>query len=212
MVFSTWIIYVAVAMAAIICPGPAVFLAISNSVAFGWRRVSYSSLGNIMGLLVVSTLAMVGLGALMKTSATVFTAVKLVGAGYLIYLGLKQWRSRTSLFTRTADPAANGDRSNRQILLQGMLVALTNPKAILFFTALFPQFLRSDQALVPQFVILTSTFMAFSFLTLMVYGMLAHAVRTWFADEHRAAWFNRVTGGVFFSLGLGLLRLKAGRV
>ena len=99
MFFSTWFIYAAVAIAAIVCPGPAVFLAISNSVTFGWRRVAYSSLGNILGLLVVSSLAMAGLGALMKTSASVFMAVKLAGAGYLIHMGLKQWRSRGSLFT-----------------------------------------------------------------------------------------------------------------
>jgi len=207
--FSTWIIYAAVAIAAILTPGPAVFLAISNSVAFGWRRVSFSSLGNILGLLVVSSLAMAGLGALLKTSAAVFTAVKLVGAGYLIYLGLKQWRAKASLFTRAAESA--GTRSNGQLFSQGLLIALTNPKAVLFFTALFPQFLRSDQALAPQFLILTSTFMAFSFLSLMVYAQLAHTARGWFADPGRSAWFNRVTGCVFFTLGLGMLRLKAGR-
>lgn len=209
MPFSTWIIYAAVACAAILSPGPAVFLAISNSVALGWRRVSFSSLGNILGLLVVSSLAMAGLGALMKASAAVFTAVKLVGAGYLIYLGLKQWRARGSLFTRAAE--AGGDRSNRQVFLQGLLIALTNPKAVLFFTALFPQFLRSDRALAPQFLILTSTFMVLSFLSLMAYALVAHTARVWFADEGRSAWFNRVSGCVFFALGLGMLRLKAGR-
>lgn len=212
MAFSTWCIYAAVAFAAIISPGPAVFLAISNSVSFGWRRVSYSSLGNILGLLVVSGLAMAGLGALIKASAAVFTVVKLVGAGYLIYLGVRQWRSRASLFTQTEHPAAaGGPRSNRQLFVQGLLVALTNPKAILFFTALFPQFLRSDQDLAPQFLILTATFMGFSFLSLMVYGLLAHAARDWFAVDRRAAWFNRVSGSVFLVLGIGMLRLKAGR-
>lgn len=165
MAFSTWILYAAVAIAAILTPGPAVFLAISNSVAFGWRRVSFSALGNVLGLLVVSSLAMAGLGALLKTSAAAFTVIKLVGAGYLIHLGLRQWRAKASLFSRSAEPA--GDRSNGQIFFQGLLIALTNPKAVLFFTALFPQFLRSDRALAPQFVILTSTFMVFSFLSLM---------------------------------------------
>jgi threonine/homoserine/homoserine lactone efflux protein len=197
-------------MAAIICPGPAVFLAISNSMAFGWRRVSFSSLGNVLGLLVVSSLAMAGLGALMKTSAVMFTAIKLVGAGYLIYLGVKQWRSGASLFAREATAAVES-RSNRQLFIRGLLVALTNPKALLFFTALFPQFLRSEQALAPQFAIMTSTFMLFSFLSLMGYGMIAHAARGWFADETRSAWFNRITGSLFFALGLGMLRLKAGR-
>jgi len=211
MPFSTWIIYAAVALAAIVCPGPAIFLAISNSVAFGWRRVAFSSLGNIIGLLGVSCLAMAGLGALLKTSATVFTAVKLLGAGYLIYLGLKQWRSRGSVFSRAAGEDSGGARSNGQIFLQGLLIALTNPKAILFFTALFPQFIRSDEPLAPQFLLLTGTFMGFSFLVLMAYGRLAHAARAWFADDVRSAWFNRCTGSLFLMLGVGMLRLKAGR-
>jgi threonine/homoserine/homoserine lactone efflux protein len=209
--FSTWILYAAVTIAAIVCPGPAVFLAISNSVTFGWRRVGFSSLGNILGILVVSSLAMAGLGALMKTSATVFLAVKLVGAGYLIYMGLRQWRARGSLFTQARGPAAGDQRSDAQIFIQGLLIALTNPKAILFFTALFPQFLRPEQALAPQFLILTCTFMCFSFLILMGYGLLANAARAWFADPGRSAWFNRVTGSLFLALGVGMLRLKAGR-
>jgi threonine/homoserine/homoserine lactone efflux protein len=212
MFFSTWIIYAAVAMAAIICPGPAVFLAISNSVTFGWRRVAFSSLGNVLGLLVVSSLAMAGLGALMKTSATVFTAIKLLGAGYLIYMGLRQWRSRGSLFTQDHGHAGGDDRSDRQLFVQGLLIALTNPKAILFFTALFPQFLRSDLSLAPQFLILTTTFMGFSFLILMLYGLVANAARGWFAEESRAMWFNRVTGSLFLALGLGMLRLSRARL
>jgi threonine/homoserine/homoserine lactone efflux protein len=209
--FSTWILYAAVASAAIVCPGPAVFLAIANSVSFGWRRVGFSSLGNILGLLVVSSLAMAGLGALMKTSATVFLAVKLLGAGYLIHMGLRQWRARGSLFTQAGDPAACEQRSDTQLFVQGLLIALTNPKAILFFTALFPQFLRPGQALAPQFMILTGTFMFFSFVVLMGYGLLANAARAWFADPGRSTWFNRVTGSLFLALGLGMLRLKAGR-
>ena len=210
MTFSTWILFAAVAITAILSPGPAVFLAISNSITFGWRRVSFSSLGNIIGLFCVSGLAMAGLGALMKTSSGVFTAVKLVGAGYLIFLGLRHWRSRGSVFDRTPEGGA-GTRSNRQIFLQGLGIALTNPKAVLFFTALFPQFLRSDRPLAPQFLILTCTFMIFSFMSLMGYGMLAHAARGWFADEARSRWFNRVSGSVFFLLGLGMLRIRTGR-
>jgi len=212
MAFSTWCIYTTVAIAAIISPGPAIFLAISNSVTFGWRRVGFSSLGNVLGLLVVSCLAMAGLGALIKASAALFTGVKLVGAGYLIYLGVRQWRSKGSLFRQPQAATSPGEpRSNRQIFVQGLLVALTNPKAILFFTALFPQFLRSDRELAPQFLILTSTFMGFSFLSLMVYGLIAHAARDWFALESRSAWFNRISGSLFLALGLGMLRLKAGR-
>jgi threonine/homoserine/homoserine lactone efflux protein len=209
--FATWMLFAAVAFAVIISPGPAVFLAISNGVAFGWRRVSYSSMGNVLGLAVVSSLAMAGLGALLKTSASVFLVVKLLGAGYLIYLGVRQWRARASVFTQDPEAASLERRGNGQIFLHGLLVALTNPKSILFFTALFPQFMRTNQALLPQFLILTGTFMALSFLSLMSYGLLAHSARIWFDNGNRSLWFNRISGSVFITLGLGMLRLKARR-
>ena len=185
--------------------------AITNSMAFGWRRVVFSSLGNILGLLALSGLAVAGLGALLKTSLVVFSVLKLLGAGYLILLGIRQWRARTSVFTQGDATALPESLSNGRILLKGLMVALTNPKAILFFSALFPQFLRSDRALFPQFLILMATFMALSFLALMGYGMLAHTARTWFSDERRSTWFNRASGGAFCLLGLGMLRLKAAR-
>lgn len=210
MSLSTWCIFVAVAIAAILSPGPAVFLAISNSVNFGWRRVGFSCLGNVTGLLVISSLTMAGLGALLKASAAAFLVLKLVGAGYLIFLGLRQWRARASVFTQV-EGRPTERRSNRRLYLQGLLVALTNPKAILFFTALFPQFLRSDLALAPQYTLLTGTFILCSFTTLMGYGFLAHSARAWFADPRRSAWFNRASGSVFLLLGFGLLRLKASR-
>lgn len=211
MSLSVWILFVAVALAAILSPGPAVFLAITNSITFGWRRVTFSSLGNISGLLVISSVTMAGLGALLKTSALVFTVFKLVGAGYLIFLGIKQWRSRGSVFTQANAAPEAGNRGNGGLFLQGLLIALTNPKAILFFSALFPQFIRPDQAVAPQFMILTATFMTFSFTILMSYGMLAHAARAWFAEERRSVWFNRLSGSVFLLLGVGMLRIKASR-
>jgi threonine/homoserine/homoserine lactone efflux protein len=206
---SIWILFAAVALAAILTPGPAVFLAITNSVTFGWRRVVFSSLGNVLGLLVISSVTMLGLGALLKASATVFTGFKLVGAGYLIFLGIKQWRTQSNVFTQAAHVAVPGQDSHGRLFRQGLGIALTNPKAILFFSALFPQFIRPQQAVAPQFMILTGTFMSFSFVVLMSYGLLAHTARTWLACGHRATWFNRVSGSIFLVLGVGMLRIKA---
>ena len=205
-----WILFATVALAAVLSPGPAVLHAITNSMAFGWRRVAFSSLGNVLGLLVLSGLAVAGLGALLKTSLLVFSALKLLGAGYLILLGIRQWRARTSVFAPGDTTSLPPSMGNGRILLRGLMVALTNPKAILFLSALFPQFIRSDRPLLPQFLILMGTFMSLSFLALMGYGMLAHTARAWFSDERRSSWFNRVSGGAFCLLGLGMLRLKAG--
>ncbi|HYD78951.1 MAG TPA: LysE family translocator [Paucimonas sp.] len=207
MEFSTWLLYATVAIVNIASPGPAILLAISNSVAYGLRRVVFSSLGNICGGALISSLTMAGLGAVLKTSSLLFGILKLVGAAYLIYLGIRQWRSRTSLFARH-DAAAPAARNNRQLFMQGFLLALTNPKAILFFTALFPQFLSTKHDLLPQYAIMTGTFMVLSFCSLMSYALLARSAGAWLSGERNTGLFNRFAGGTFMLLGLGMLRLK----
>ena len=102
MIFSNWLVFCGVALLVTFTPGPAVLLAISNSIAIGPRRAMICSLGNALGLFVVSAAAMAGMGVVLATSATAFMALKLAGAGYLIYLGFRQWRSRTVGFASPA--------------------------------------------------------------------------------------------------------------
>ncbi len=157
---------------------------------------------------------MFGLGAILKTSNNLFLVVKIIGAGYLIYLGIRQWRSKTNFF---ADNKTNlgeqkiKSKTNKQFFLEGFLIAMTNPKAILFFTALFPQFINTKQVLIPQFLIMTFTFMMMSFICLMSYGLLASKAKRWFAAGERTKWFNRVLGSIFVMIGAGLLQLKLER-
>lgn len=210
MQMSTWFLFIAVAMVAVISPGPAILLSISNSIRFGISKVMLSSLGNICGLLLLSTAAIFGLGAVLKTSTTLFLIIKLIGAAYLIYLGIRQWRSKTSFFSEIK-PAGKQKKSNKRFFLEGFLIAMTNPKAILFFTALFPQFINTQLDLAPQFFIMTLTFMTISFVTLMSYGLLATKAKRWLSSGQRAKWFNRSLGSLFVLIGAGLLQLKADR-
>ena len=213
MEITTWLLFIAVAIIAVISPGPAILLSISNSIRFGIGKVALSSLGNICGLLILSTAAIFGLGAILKTSTTLFMLIKLVGAAYLIYLGIRQWRSKTNFFSAVEAAAkTNKTKSNKRFFIEGFLIAMTNPKAILFFTALFPQFINTQQALVPQFLIMTFTFMALSFTTLLSYGLLANKAKTWLSTGQRAKWFNRTLGSLFVLIGIGLLQLKADKV
>ena len=209
---SSWLLFIAVAVAAVVSPGPAILLAISNSVRFGLSKVFLSSLGNISGLFLLSTAAIFGLGAILKTSTTLFLIVKLIGAGYLIYLGVKQWRSKANFFDE-ATSLANSEKpkSSKRHFSEGFFIAMTNPKAILFFTALFPQFINIKESLSIQFFIMTLTFMAMSFFALMTYGLLASKAKRWFVKGERTKWFNRVLGSVFVSIGVGVLQLKIER-
>jgi threonine/homoserine/homoserine lactone efflux protein len=207
---STWLLFTVVALVAIISPGPATLLTISNSLKYGTRSVVLSALGNETGIFVLSVSAILGLGARLKASTTLFWIIKVVCAAYLIYLGIHQWRSKANIFSEVKNIKEDG-RKHRKFYAEGFLIAISNPKAVLFFTALFPQFINLQAALIPQFIIMTFTFMALSFLTLMTYGQLAHKVRNWFSTKRRVRWFNRTVGGLFVAIGLGLLQFKPAR-
>ncbi len=197
-----------VAFIAVISLGPAILLSISNSIRFGISKVVLSTLGNICGLFLLSTATIFGLGAVLKTSTSLFLMIKIVGAAYLIYLGIRQWRSKTNFFDGIEKKEAQ-IKSNEIFFIEGFLIAMTNPKAILFFTALFPQFINTEQALTPQFLIMTFTFMMISFMSLVGYGVLATKAKFWLSTEQRAKWFNRILGSLFVLIGIGLLQLKA---
>ncbi len=210
MQLTTWLLFLVVAFIAVISPGPAILLSISNSIRFGINKVLLSTLGNICGLFLLSTAAIFGLGAVLKTSTSLFLMVKIIGAGYLIYLGVRQWRSKTNFFDGIEKKEMK-IKSNQKFFIEGFLIAMTNPKAILFFTALFPQFINTEQALTPQFLIMTFTFMTISFVALVTYGLLATKAKHWLSTGQRAKWFNRTLGSLFVLIGVGLLQLKADR-
>lgn len=208
MALSTWLLFVSVAFIATFSPGPAVLLAVSNSLRFGLRTMFYSTLGNELGLLVIASITILGLGAVLSTSTTLFFILKMIGAGYLIYLGIRQWRSTKAFFLQEADQSHQQVQRDGVSFTQGFLVATTNPKAILFFTALLPQFISLDKPLILQFSILIATFSFCSTCALIGYGFLAYRSKKWFSIEKRTSLFNRIFGGVFIALGIGLLQLN----
>lgn len=207
---SNWLLFCSVALLVTFSPGPAVLLAISNAIAVGPRRAMISSMGNGFGLFIISGVAMAGMGVVLATSATAFMLLKLAGALYLVYLGIKQWRSKTSIVpdAPVALGAANPN-SFWKLFRQGLTVALTNPKAILFFSALFPQFITPGEPVAIQFTVLTTSFVACAMLAHLFYANLARLLKTQLATPGRAKLFNRISGGAFVLLGLSLLRLRA---
>ncbi len=200
MTLSTYLLYVAAVAVLIITPGPTMLMCMTNAANHGARRAMTSVAGAVTAVLGVMTLSAMGLGALLAASETAFTAAKVVGAAYLIWLGVKTFRSRAVL---TPDAGAAGSR--RSFYLQGLLVGASNPKAILFFAAFFPQFLNPGQPMAPQFALLALTFVAFEFtvLTLCALGVarLLPLLRTTSAVQ----WINRLCGGLFTLMGGALL-------
>ncbi|MDO9359143.1 MAG: LysE family translocator [Polaromonas sp.] len=210
MQLSNWLVFCGVSLVLCFTPGPAVLLAVSNSVAVGARRTVMSSLGNALGIFIISGIAMAGLGAVLAVSATAFMVLKVVGALYLIYLGVRQWRSTDNAFAATAAPLVGtaNTRLEWRLFAQGLGVALTNPKSILFFSALFPQFLTPGASIFGQYLLLTGTFTVCALLSHAFYVVLVRVLKGQLASPARARLFNRVSGGMFILLGLSLLRLR----
>ncbi|CAN5894830.1 LysE family translocator [soil metagenome] len=207
--FSTWLAFLSVSLIATFSPGPAVLLAMSNAMSRGARWALLSSSGNALGIFVVASVTTIGLGAVLKASATLFLVLKVAGAGYLIYLGIRQWSaSGASLASVATGGLPVAEKTSGRLFREGMWVALTNPKSILFFTALFPQFMQADGAPFGQFMVLTMTFVACSLLSHLVFVVIAHRARTWFASERGVRRLNRSAGAMFVLLGLGLLGLR----
>lgn len=206
---ETIITYSIVAGIAIVGPGPAIVLAIRNGASYGLGAAVWSALGNICGIFCLSAAAMLGLGVLLMSSALLFTLVKLLGALYLFYIGLRHLLARNATLGSPSDPAVE-PASPRPFRLyrEAFLLSTTNPKPILFFTALFPQFVSTQAPLVPQFFVLTGIFMCLSLVTLIGYALLASRARSVLFRPCVTRWFNRVVGGVFISFGAALLALK----
>ncbi len=208
MSLSVWLVFLGASLLTTFSPGPAVLLAVSNSVAFGARNALVSSLGNALGIFLVSSAAMAGLGAVLRTSSTLFLAFKMIGATYLIYLGVRQWISKNNIFDQLTASSLPGDQGAARFFQQGLLVAGTNPKSILFFTALFPQFINPEASVSEQFFVLTLTFASCAIVSHCFYVTLARHIKGWFSSDARVRLFNQVSGGAFVLMGLSVFRLK----
>jgi threonine/homoserine/homoserine lactone efflux protein len=183
-------------------PGPAVLFIMTNSTLHGWKKASFAALGNITGLFCLGIIAVTGLGTILKTSEIIFNLIKYAGAAYLVYLGIKLIFQKNFDFIMMREKMISTDISSHKIYIQALGVALSNPKAIVFLTALFPQFINTNKVLIPQFSMLIATLMLFSFSFLMFYSLLAHQVKIWLSKPERTTVFNRISGSIFIGFGI----------
>lgn len=199
-----WLLFSSIALVATITPGPAVLLVATHSISHGVGRTIYTILGNISGLFCMSLFSVLGLSALVMLSSTTFMIIKIGGALYLIYLGAKLWRNGFFQGVVIAQNSGATRKSSLRLYTQGLLVALSNPKAIAFTTALFPQFIDHQTALLPQFTILVATFMSYSFLCLFIYSRLSVTTRAGVRNTRLDKILSRIFASLFITSGIGL--------
>ncbi|WP_105384759.1 LysE family translocator [Neorhizobium alkalisoli] len=205
----TILAFAIVAFIGIATPGPTVLLALTNGSRYGLRRALPGMAGAMLSDFVLIGAVALGLGALLAASEFWFTVVKWLGAGYLTFLGIMLLRSKGSLDVTEA-AVASGAGSSASIFLKSLLVAVTNPKGYLFFSAFLPQFIVSDAPQVPQYALLAVVFASIDFAVMFAYALLgSKAVHL--LKKKGALWLDRACGGALLALAgsLALYRRAA---
>lgn len=199
MTLGTWWLFVLMTFVVSATPGPNMLLVMSTSARHGVRAAVVVMAGCMTALLAMMAVSAAGLGALLHTFPAVFDALRLAGAAYLAYLGIKCWRAPVPETPAGDDAAAAAlpAVSRSAIYRQGFLVAASNPKAILFAAAFFPQFIQPDAPKLPQFALLLITFTVIEVAWYFVYAVSGKSLAVYLRRAPVMRAFNRVTGGVF---------------
>jgi homoserine/homoserine lactone efflux protein len=212
MSFATWITFVIAGSLIAISPGSGAVMAMSHGLAYGIRKASATVLGLQFGLLLVFVIAGAGVGSLLLASELAFSVVKTVGALYLIWCGVSQWRAQVpanpQASAQATDPARHPSFTAR--VLTGFLTNATNPKGIIFMVAVLPQFISQQAELLPQLLILGVTMVTIDCLVMHGYAWLAASMQRFFRDARAVKKQNRFFGGVLVLVGAALFFVKRG--
>jgi len=204
MPLDLWLAFAAASAALLLIPGPTVLLVLSYALSQGRRTAVACASGVALGDLIAMTASLAGLGALVAASATAFTLLKWAGAAYLAYMGLKLLRSPAA---RLDAPEAAAARP-AAIFRQAATVTALNPKSIAFFIAFVPQFVSPDRPLLPQFAILTTTFVTLGGLNALAYALAADRLRTRLRRPAVITWLTRAGGGALLAMAAATATLR----
>ncbi len=198
MTFETWAGFTLASTILLIIPGPTILLVMSYALGQGMRAATPLAIGVALGDFTAMTFSMLGLGAVLATSAELFMVLKWAGAAYLIYLGIKLWRAGGSL-----QAEARTDRSSTaKMVAHAWLVTALNPKSLTFFVAFLPQFLDPAGDFWTQMLIFQMTFLTLAFVNAAGYGLVASRARTAISNPRTISLFNKVGGGCLIGAGL----------
>jgi len=208
MSLSVWLLYVSLAAAVIAAPGPSALLCVSHALGHGARKAVGTIVGGITASMTLMLLSALGLGAVIAASDTLFSTIKWAGAAYLLYLGVSAWRNADRAGAQAGEEmdedataavaAATEDAASFWTLYRkGLMVGLGNPKDLLFFSALFPQFMNASAPIAGQLLILGSTWMVLDGSIMLAYVLAGAKLLARLHQGGAGRWFDRVAGGAF---------------
>jgi threonine/homoserine/homoserine lactone efflux protein len=197
MPLANWLAFAAASALLLVIPGPTVLLVISYALGQGRRAAAATVTGVTLGDITCVSCSMLGLGALLAASAVLFAAVRLAGAAYLVFLGVRLWR------TPVAEAAAATPLvRRRRMFIHAFAVTALNPKSIVFFVAFLPQFLDPHEPLLPQMMLLGATFIGLAMLVVSSYAVMAASARRVICRPAYQRIVNRSGGGLLVGAGV----------
>lgn len=200
-----YLFYILVSSLTIASPGPGVVLTVSNSIKYGFSYSILGILGISFGMLFIAILAGSGLGALLLASPKVFTIIKYLGAFYLAYLAWKLWNSRGIGFKEDSFYSKEG-LSPKNRFKEAFVLTLSNPKPIIFFTALFPQFITTSSSYIQQFLILSSIFCILIIIIHLIYSFFSNYIGKILSKNNKSILINKISSVCFMIFSLLLIR------
>lgn len=200
MSLEVWLAFVATAAVVLVIPGPTILLVVSYALGYGRKTAVATAAGVALGDFTAMTAAMLGLGALLATSVTIFTVLKWIGGAYLVYLGIKLWRTPVQ-----TGPISDNDnvpeRRSLKIFLHAFAVTAMNPKSMVFFVAFVPQFIDRQASFLPQMAVMEATFVTLATLNAIGYALLADRARNLIRRATVQKAVNRTGGALLISAG-----------
>ena len=197
-------LFLLMATATVFSPGPGVVMTLTNALRGGIRSTFGGILGIAFGALIVAAISATSLGVLFAASAVAFSVVKFIGAAYLVYLGIRLWRSPPFQF---AEQSAD-DASLRRRFFEGLSLQLTNPKAIFFFLSVFPQFIDPQKSYSVQFAMLVLTYSSLVVVIHTIYAVFAKRAKGWLVSERGGRSVNKAAAATFIFFGVALATAK----
>jgi len=205
MELSAWVTYFIATIILSITPGPGVFSSISSGVRHGFRVGVWNGVGMQAANLIIVLVVSLGLGAVLLASETLFAAVKWIGVAYLVYLGIVTWRAPPRTFEEDTGDTAH---TPREVFMRGFWVNATNPKGIIFFAAILPQFIDVARPQFPQYAIFAATTFIVDVIIMAGYTALAARVLKVMRDPRHIRWVNRSIGSLFVAAGVALASFR----
>lgn len=207
MSFEYLMIYITTVFVASIIPGPSMLLALNHGIKYGVKNGMITALGNVAATFLQAMITIIGLSIILIKINILFNIIRYLGASYLIYIGIMTILNSNNVLKLSQDEIFK-KKNAYSLFRESFLVTIGNPKAIVFFTALFPQFINGDKETTFTLVILITLLLSIAFISMMIYIIFGQNINIFLRSKKRKIYFNRIVGLSFLGLGVGLLFSK----